>query len=206
MNSTTRSKSINYLVKIAVLGALSGLVMMLQFPILPSAPFLKFDFSNVITLIGGFALGPSAAFFIDSIRLMIDCLEGSATGYVGEFSAWLLGITFSVPASILYKYKKGFKWAVVAVAISFVLSNLMGIVSNWFIMFPLFGIPAEAIPNMVLTTVIPFNLIKYTIVSAIVLLLYKPLSPLLKKTYAISKKEKVENKNVETQTDSTKNN
>ena len=205
MNSTTRSKSINYLVKVAVLGALSGLVMMLQFPILPAAPFMKFDFSNVITLIGGFALGPSAAFFIDSIRLLIDCLEGSATGYVGEFSAWLLGITYSVPASILYKYRKGFKWAVVAVIMSFILSNLMGVVSNWFIMFPLFGIPAEAIPNMIVTAVIPFNVIKYLIVSVIVLLLYKPLSPLLKKTYTIQKK-KDKSKNTETETNTTDNN
>lgn len=201
MNSTTRSKSINYLVKVAVLGALSGLVMLLQFPILPAAPFLKFDFSNVITLIGGFALGPSAAFFIDSIRLMIDCLEGSSTGYVGELSAWILGITYSVPASILYKYKKGFKWAFIAVVISFILSNLVGIISNWFVMFPLFGIPQEAIPNMVLTTVIPFNVIKYFIVSTIVLLLYKPLSPLLKKTYTISKKEKIENSSTDTHID-----
>ena len=196
MNTSKRSKAINYICKIAIMGALAGIVMLLKFPILPTAPFLEFDFSNVIVLISGFALGPFAAFLVASIRLAIDCMGGSATGYVGEFSAWLLCMTYSVPASILYKYKKGFKWAMVAVAISLVLSNLMGIVSNWFIMFPLFGIPAEAIPNMIVTAVIPFNLIKFSIISVCVLLLYKPLSPVLKHNFQAKKKTVTKNQMV----------
>lgn len=189
--NATRSKSINYLVKVAMLGTLSYLVMLLQFPILPVVPFMKMDFSNAVTLIGGFALGPSAAFFIDSIRLMFDCLiDGSATGYVGEFSAWLLGITYSVPASIIYKKRRTLKSATFAVILAFILSNVMGIISNKFIMFPLFGLPEAQTNNLLLVGVLPFNVIKYLCVSIIVMLLYKPLSPILKRQYTVHAKSK----------------
>lgn len=200
--NATRTKSINYLVKIAMLGSLAYLVMLLQFPVIPSAPFLKMDFSNVITLIGGFALGPTAAFFIDSVRLMFDCLiDGSTTGYVGEFSAWLLGITFSVPASYIYKKHRTFKTAVFSVILAFVLSNIMGIISNKYIMFPLFGIPAEAIDDMLVTAVLPFNCIKYSVVAIIVLLLYKPMSPILKKQYSMHNGKRLRNKDAIVQKD-----
>ncbi len=191
MNSTKTTKSINYLVKVAMLGSLSYLVMMLQFPILPVVPFMKMDFSNVVTLIGGFALGPSAAFFIDSIRLMFDCVvDGTTTGYVGEFSAWLLGITYSVPASIIYKKRRTLKSATFAVILAFLLSNIVGILSNKFIMFPLFGMPEAKTNELLLIGVLPFNLIKFSCVSIIVMLLYKPLSPVIKKEYSLHSKAK----------------
>lgn len=196
MNS--RTKSINYMVKVAMLGTLSYLVMLLQFPLLPAAPFLKMDFSNVITLIGGFALGPMASLIIDSIRLMFDCLiDGTTTGFVGEFSAWLLGITYCVPSSIIYKYRRNIKGAFVAIVVAFVLSNCMGIISNKFIMFPLFGIPAEAINGMLVSAVLPFNAIKYSIVSVIVLLVYKPLSPIIKKQYTLHSKTSKNKSNID---------
>ena len=54
-------KTVNYIVKIAILAALSAVIMLLEFP-LPFAPgFYKLDLSEAVILMGGFAMGPVAA-------------------------------------------------------------------------------------------------------------------------------------------------
>lgn len=54
------------IVKIAALGAISFvLYFILEFPLLPGAPFLKFDFSDVAALVGSFAMGPVAGVLLN---------------------------------------------------------------------------------------------------------------------------------------------
>lgn len=51
-------KTVNYIVKVAILAALSAVIMLLEFP-LPFAPgFYKLDLSEAVILMGGFAMGP----------------------------------------------------------------------------------------------------------------------------------------------------
>ena len=53
-------KTVNYIVKVAILAALSAVIMLLEFP-LPFAPgFYKLDLSEAVILMGGFAMGPVA--------------------------------------------------------------------------------------------------------------------------------------------------
>ena len=55
----TNSKT-HFIVCIAILGALSGVLMLLEFPLPIAPPFYKVDLSDVAALIGGFGLGPMA--------------------------------------------------------------------------------------------------------------------------------------------------
>ena len=67
-------KTINYVVKIAILAALSAVIMLLEFP-LPFAPgFYKLDLSEAVILMGGFAMGPVAAAVIELIKNLINIL------------------------------------------------------------------------------------------------------------------------------------
>ena len=50
----TSHQKIHQMVGVSCLSALAFILMMFEFPILPVAPYLKMDFSDLPVLIGGF--------------------------------------------------------------------------------------------------------------------------------------------------------
>ncbi len=66
---TMKNYSMKVFVSVAVLGTLAFILMMLQFPLLPSAPFLKLDFSDIPALIGGLLFGPLAVILVELIKM-----------------------------------------------------------------------------------------------------------------------------------------
>ena len=77
---------------IASVGILSGisivLMQILEFPIPFMPPFLKFDFSTLPALIGGFAYGPVTGIAIAFIKAALHLLR-TDTGGVGELADFL---------------------------------------------------------------------------------------------------------------------
>ena len=56
---------------IAIFGALSALLMYFTFPLPFMPPFMDFDLCGIPEMIGGFTLGPAAAFFIIMVKLIL---------------------------------------------------------------------------------------------------------------------------------------
>lgn len=188
------------LAKIAILGALAFVLMLLEFP-LPIAPsFYKLDFSEVIVLIGGFALGPLEAVVIEALKNILNIIfTGSSTAYVGELANFIVGSCFVVPAAIIYHRNKSIKSALIGSIVGTICMIVAGALMNGLVLIPmyskLFNLPLETIIGMgaaivpainnvftfVLYCVCPFNLVKGIIVSALTFILYKRVSPLLHK-------------------------
>lgn len=193
-----RRINVSYMVKIALLGAIATILMLFEFP-LPFAPFFyELDFSEVAVQIGGFALGPLAGVLIELIKVLLNLLiNGTITGGVGELANFVIGCAFVLPASILYKHKKGLKSAILAMAIGTVSITVIGSLINWFVLLPFYSasgmMPMDAIiaagnavnasitsvETLILLATAPFNLLKGVAVSLITGLLYKRLSPIL---------------------------
>lgn len=191
-------KTINYVVKIAILAALSAVIMLLEFP-LPFAPaFYKLDLSEAVILMGGFAMGPVAAAVIELIKNLINILlNGTTTAFVGEFANFLTGCALVVPASLIYKYHKTLKGAIVSLAVGTVSLVIIGSTFNYFVLIPAFSsmyhMPLDEIISMgskvnplvsdlktlVVFAVAPFNIVKGVLCSLINLLLYKRVSKIL---------------------------
>ena len=191
-------KTINYVVKIAILAALSAVIMLLEFP-LPFAPgFYKLDLSEAVILMGGFAMGPVAAAVIELIKNLINILlNGTTTAFVGEFANFLTGCALVVPASLIYKYHKTLKGAIVSLAVGTFSLVIIGSTFNYFVLIPAFSsmyhIPLDEIVSMgsklnplvsdlktlVVFAVAPFNIVKGVLCSLINLLLYKRVSKIL---------------------------
>ena len=57
--STKKQMSMQTIAKISMLGALACVLMMFEIPLPIAPPFYKIDFSEVVVLIGGFAMGLS---------------------------------------------------------------------------------------------------------------------------------------------------
>lgn len=184
--------AIRKLVFIAILGAISFVLMLINFS-LPLAPsFLKFDIAELPGLFAGFFLGPLAGFGVVVIKLLLKiAIQGSETAFVGEFSNLVSSTLFVVLAAWIYKLNRTKKGAVIAMAVSTVAVSILAIFLNSFIMFPLYsrlyGMPLEAIigmgtainprinslTTMMLFSVFPFNLVKHLVTSVITFLVYK---------------------------------
>ena len=198
--STKSRMNIHTIAKISILGALSCIVMLLEFPLPIAPPFYELDFSEVIVLIGGFALGPGAAVCIEGLKIILNLLiNGTITMGVGEFGNFLIGCAFVLPAVLIYQKEKTKKHALIGLCTGIVMMTLVGAIVNYFILIPAYttfaNIPMDVILGMgkaihagidglfalIMICVVPFNLIKGIVVSAIVFLCYKKVSPLLKK-------------------------
>lgn len=200
MVSTKSKMSVNTIAKVSVLGALAFLVMLFEIP-LPFAPaFYKLGFDEVVVLIGGFALGPWAACCIEGLKIALNLLfNGSITAGTGELSNLLIGLSFVLPATILYQREKTIKHALVGLIVGTISMVVIGALINYFIILPAYAffmkIPLDNLIGMgtavnaninglftfVLLATVPFNLLKGVLVSVIVFISYKRVSPLLKK-------------------------
>lgn len=197
-NNTNRLLTPRGIAKIAILAAVSFILMMFEFP-LPFAPsFYKLDFSEVGVLLGGFAIGPAAAAAIEGLKIVLNLLfTGTTTAYVGEFANFVIGCSFAVTASLIYRHHKTRKNALIGMTVGTVTMALVGALVNALVLLPmysvLYGMSMDTIIGMgsalipaihdiwtfVMFAVVPFNLVKGILVSVFVTILYKHVSPLL---------------------------
>ena len=165
----------------------------ISIPIMPS--FIKLDFSDLPELIGAFAYGPIAGVLIALLKNLIH-MAVSQSGFVGELSNFLLGASFSLVAGLIYKHTKG-EAMIASVAASLVMA-LISVPFNYFVIYPLYynvlGFPQAAVLQMyqiilpktksilqaLLIFNLPFTFVKGLIVSIITMVIYKPLSSILK--------------------------
>ena len=183
---------------VAMCGAVSLVLMMLDFP-LPIAPsFVKFDFSDLPALICAFAFGPTAGALVELIKNLLHLFMTSTAG-VGELSNFLLGCCLVIPAGVIYKRNRTRKGALIGMIVGTLCFGLVSLFSNYFIMFPFYinamGFPLDAIIKMgteispifnsefklIALCVVPFNLMKGVVISILTFLLYKRLRPILKR-------------------------
>ena len=165
----------------------------LEFSLIPAVPFLKVDFSNSFVLIAGFSLGPVAGVIVGVLKELIHWATFSSTGGVGEAANILIMLPYILVPSLLYKKYKGIKAVLVVLAGCCVLQAVWSIPVNYLLTFPFFATLfhmcdtwAEVMQYYlsVWYCAVLFNLIKTVLVTVAVVLLYKPLSRLIKITNA----------------------
>jgi len=166
----------------AILAALSlVLVLLIHFPIIPAAPWLEYDPAEVPILIGGFVYGPIAGLIITVITALIQALTVSAqSGWVGFVMHVIPTGTLVLVSSIIYKYNKTRKGALIALIIASIARTAVMIPANLFFTVRYWGQPLEVVKASIVPVIIPFNLIKSVANSLIVFLVYKSLRKIVK--------------------------
>ena len=193
--SSTKGRS---MAQVGMLAAVATVLMLFEVP-LPFVPsFYKLDISEIPVLLGTFAMGPVAGVMTECIKILLNfVINGTETGGVGEIANFLIGCSLCVPAGLIYQKMHTKKGAMIGLAAGTVFMTLIGCVLNAYILLPTyaaaFGMPLDTIVQMghalnpaidgvatfVILAVAPFNLIKGILVSAILLLIYKKVSPVL---------------------------
>ncbi|MSR94383.1 ECF transporter S component [Clostridiaceae bacterium 68-1-5] len=194
-----KRSNVKMMAQIGMLAAISTVLMFFEFP-LPFAPsFYELDFSEVPVLVGCFSMGPAAGVVIEFLKILLKfALKGTMTAGVGEVANFAIGCSLVLPAAWIYKRKKTRKQAVWGMVAGTICMAIVGGLLNAFVLLPTyakaFGMPMEALIEMgskvngkitglstfILLAVTPFNLFKGVIISTIVLLIYKKISPILR--------------------------
>ncbi|MEI6286916.1 MAG: ECF transporter S component [Bacillota bacterium] len=178
---------------IAILAAISTVLMFIEFPVPFFPPFLSMDFSDVPALFVALALGPAAGVAVELIKCLLHLLATKSAG-VGELASFICGATYVYVAGTIYFRKKSRNYAIVAMIIASLLTTVVAALVNLFILLPayqfLLGMSSSAIVGMaqavnpaikslnqlILYAIIPFNIFKWFLSSLIVYLVYKKLS------------------------------
>lgn len=186
----------NSLVKISVLSVLSYILMVVDFPLPMFPSFLKLDFSDIPALLGAFAIGPMAGVMVQLVKVILHFLTKTSTGGVGELANFLVGISYIVPAAIIYHRKKDRKHALIGLIAGTIAMTVVGAVVNIYITLPFYSafMPMDEIvrlgtiinskivdiKTLVLYGISPFNIFKGALIAFVTLLIYKKVSPVLK--------------------------
>lgn len=189
-----------WMIDIAMLSAVAVILMLLEFP-LPfiAPPFYELDFSEIPVLIGTFALGPIAGVVIEAIKVLLNLvINGTITGGVGEAANFVVGVSFILPAGIIYKKYKTKKNAVVGMIAGGISMVVIACFVNAFVLIPAYGAAMgldmdvfvkmaaaihpsiDSLWKMIVLCVAPFNIIKAVVVSLLTTVIYKHISPVIK--------------------------
>ncbi|NLJ70856.1 MAG: ECF transporter S component [Clostridiaceae bacterium] len=198
-NKTSSSSRTHWIAKTGILSAAAIILMYLEFN-LPFMPvFLKFDFAEIPALLGTFSMGPLTGVIIELIK-NLSHLPFSHTSYIGELANFLVCSSFVFVAGLIYQRNKTRKSAIISLVAGTIAMTIMGVLVNYYINLPFYatamGIDLNTIigmsngaGNKLVTDMksllafvfVPFNIFKGVVISIIVMLIYKKLSPILHK-------------------------
>ncbi|MEE0943831.1 MAG: ECF transporter S component [Clostridia bacterium] len=143
--------------------------------------FLEIEISDLPALIMALALGPVAGVFTEFIKNLLHSTMTS-TGFVGEVANFVMNGTLCAVAGFIYKQNKSRRGAVIALVVATFAMAIAGVFANLFIMLPLYmpTAPFDTKLNLVLFTILPFNIVRGLALSLITFLIYKRISPIIK--------------------------
>lgn len=191
-----QSSKLLKLIILALMGTISTVLMLLDFP-LPLLPaFLKVDFSDIPALIAALLFTPVAGIAVEGIKNLLHLIFTGFVDPVGAFANFFAGMLFVVPVALFYHRMKGVK-SLVSGLITGTIALTLGMgVFNYFILLPIYsayaGFEQLALPaarwSMILIGITPFNILKGIIVSMLFIPLFVKLRPWLeKKRMSLSK-------------------
>lgn len=176
-NSVRRNEAVRRMAVIALFTALAYVVMIV---IHVKVAFLTLDVKDAVITLCGLYFGPLSALFIAVVVPLLE-LAVSSTGFYGLIMNILGSVSFSVTASLIYKYKKTLVGAIVGLATGATVMVAVMLLANLFITPYYMGVTAEVVREMIPTLLLPFNVLKSIINVGVVLLLYKTFSKALKR-------------------------
>lgn len=178
---STRSARIKKLVTLAMLTAVTYVVMLLCKSIPDVAGFLQLEVKDTVICIGGFIYGPVSAAVIAVVVAVIEMLTVSGTGPIGCLMNVIATAVFCCTASFIYKKNHSRNGAVIGLAVATVALTAVMILWNYLITPLYMGVPRAAVVEMLLPVFLPFNLVKGALNMAVTLILYKPVVTGLRK-------------------------
>ena len=188
MTQTTKNDRLKALLCMAMLTALAVAAdIFLRIPGIGG--FLTYEPKDVILTIGAFIFGPIAGLVMSLLVCLIEMITVSTTGLIGLLMNFLASGVFVGVSAVIYWRKKTISRAILGLIVGSFAMLVIMLLWNY-IMTPIFmGVPREAVLEMFIPLLIPFNLLKAGLNSALILFLYKAVVTALRKSRLIPTRE-----------------
>jgi len=195
INLEEEMKSVNTkkITGLAMLSAFAFLLALLFYflpipPLVPGAPFLNFEPKDVIIAISGFIYGPLA---VIPIAIVVGLLEMplSATWIYGLIMNVTSTCAFACTASVIYRKWRTLSGAAVGLAVGTIVTTAVMLPLNYLITPFFMGVPRHMVVEILVSGIGLFNFVKYALVAAVTMQLYKPLKVALCKARLIPSDE-----------------
>ncbi len=186
-------KKSNNIIKLCIMAMLTALSIVLVYtvrmPLIPAAPFLEYDAADIPVLIGSMMLGPVSGIIILLAVCIIQALTVSASsGWIGFVMHFIASSVLVLVASGIYSRKKN--------TLSLIIGLVLGSLAMTAVMIPLnlvftgifLGAGTQTVIGMLIPAIIPFNLLKAGINSAVTFAVFTPIKEVLKKFVKDEKK------------------
>lgn len=176
------------MVAVAMFAAMGLVLQYIAFPVMPAFGFLKIDFSDVPVILSMFLFGPASGILTAFLRSFLHMITTGLApqNIVGDVASFLATIFYCLP--IYYFFNKGvnLRNKIVGTFLGVLSMTLFMSIANYFVITPLYlrffqlsvtemlGMP---LANYVVLGILPFNLIKGGLVSAVFLVLHAKLLP-----------------------------
>ncbi|WP_369900397.1 ECF transporter S component [Bacillus manliponensis] len=179
-----QKKSVVQMVSVAMLSSIAYLLMMLDFPFPGLPPFLKIDFSDIPALLAAIIFTPLAGVMVEAIKnILYYGIQGSLTGVpIGEMANFIAGCLFILPASYLFRKHRTVKSLTTGLMLGVIVMTVIMSVLNYFIILPAYtwfldypAMSSEGMRKMIVTAILPFNIIKGIVVTIVCIPLFSRL-------------------------------
>lgn len=183
---TSRETSRMDVKKLVVLSLMTALAYLTVFIFrIPVVMFLKYEPKDVIITIGGFMFGPLASVLMSLVVSLVEMVTISGTGPIGALMNFISTTAFACTAAVVYKRVHTIKGAVAGLMAGTVLMTALMLAWNYLITPLYMGTDRETVAAMLLPVFMPFNLLKAALNGAITMLVYKPLSGVMRKAHIL---------------------
>ncbi|MCL2874386.1 MAG: ECF transporter S component [Defluviitaleaceae bacterium] len=194
--------NVRVMVLIALLSAIAFVlsldgVFRWRLPLFP--PFLILDVSDIPALIGAITLGPIAGVHIVALGNILDVLmTGTTTMGIGPFTNFLAGTAYILPTAYIHnRFGSNLKSFLVGAGLGVLFATITVSLIKMIIMIPIyayiFGIPIDnivamgtmvnssidSLATLVLFSIVPFNILKFSLVSIGGFVVIKAFNPLM---------------------------
>ncbi|GLC87193.1 ECF transporter S component [Lysinibacillus piscis] len=168
-------------ITIGMLSSISFLLMLFNFPIPPFPAFLEVDFSDMPALLAAITMGPIAGILVELFKNILDWLfSGTPTGVpVGHMANFATGLLFILPVSYIFNRFKtivglvgGLVTGTVVMAVGMSLLNYAVFLPMYTYFLGMEPVVGDSLYTMIVAGILPFNLVKGVLLTAIMVLLF----------------------------------
>lgn len=173
--------NVKKLVILAMLGSISYVLMVLNFPFPGLPPFLKIDFSDIPAIIAALIFGPVAGIIVELLKNVLDfVMIGSPTGVpVGHIANFVAGVLFVLPTYYIFKVLNSKHGMTIALVAGTIIMSLLMSVLNYYVVLPAYtlfmnwdAMSSQETRQFVTTAILPFNILKGGLITIVFTLLY----------------------------------
>lgn len=173
------------LTTLAMLAALSIIsAALINFPLLPAVPFMKYDPADIPILIAACMFGPWRALLVVAVTSILQgVFTGADGGVIGVFMHFVATGFYAVVTGWIYqrshapfKLLLSLATGALAMVASMAICNL--------IFTPIFlGVPVDIVWDMMVPAILPFNILKASINGLATYFIFKSLTHFLQQHY-----------------------